>query len=231
MLNINDRPTWRVIKGGSRSYLDAMSKGYRLQIRLNTPVTAVRRDAQSAWLQSKGQWERFDAVFMACHSDQALRLLTDPSIDEQQVLSAIPYTENEAILHTDESLLPQRKLAWAAWNYHIPKGDDTNARLTYHMNILQDLPCKTSVLVSLNSADLIRPETIIHRVNYQHPLFTPEAVAAQGRQADINYHRTFYCGAYWRNGFHEDGVVSALQALKHFQDSFSDEQLSLPRAS
>jgi len=162
--------------------------------------------------------EHFDAVFIACHSDQALRMLADPTAPERQVLGAIPYQPNEVVLHTDTSVLPRRRLAWAAWNYHIPRLPQDRVAVTYNMNILQRLLSRTPFLVTLNMTHAIDPAKIIKRLSYQHPMFTPAGVAAQQRQGEINgAERTYYCGAYWRNGFHEDGVVSALNAINHFQ--------------
>jgi predicted NAD/FAD-binding protein len=181
--------------------------------------------------------ERFDAVFLACHSNQALTMLSDASGPEREVLGAIPYQENEAVLHTDIRMLPQRRLAWAAWNYHVPDGrhkDDNNQKvaLTYHMGILQSLESAEPFLVTLNRSHEIDPAKVIRRIRYEHPLFTPAAVAAQARQEEINGPLcTYFCGAYWRNGFHEDGVVSALAALKHFRERRGDAQRTLHRAA
>ncbi len=169
--------------------------------------------------------ERFDAVFLACHSDQALRLLADPSPAEREVLGAIPYQDNDVVLHTDTSLLPRRRLAWAAWNYHLPRRPQDRVAVTYNMNILQRLRSRTPFLVTLNRTDDIDPSQIIERLSYAHPLFTAAGVAAQQRQAEINgVRRTYYCGAYWRNGFHEDGVTSALEALRHFRACQPEQQ-------
>jgi predicted NAD/FAD-binding protein len=163
---------------------------------------------------------------LACHSDQALRLLADPSRIERDVLGAIPYQTNEAVLHTDTRLLPKRRLAWAAWNYHVlPEGRGPIA-LTYNMNILQRLDAPTPFLVTLNRSEAIDPARVIKRITYHHPLFTPSSVAAQARQRELNgAHRTYYCGAWWSNGFHEDGVVSALQALAHFEQDHAQRTL------
>ena len=169
-------------------------------------------------------------MFIACHSDQALSLLADATDAERDVLGAIRYQSNEAILHTDDSLMPARRRAWAAWNYHIPQDPERHVAVTYNMNILQGLETRTEYLVTLNNDRHIDPTKIIQRIDYEHPIYSQEAVRAQGRQADINCDRTFYCGAYWRNGFHEDGVVSALHALQHFDERLASEQLHLRRA-
>ena len=241
LLSVNDRPTWRVIKGGSRTYLDKLVAGHRDRIRLDTPVEWVRRYSEYIEVKAKGApVERFDRVFFACHSDQALKLLADPTPEEQEVLGAIEYQQNEAVLHTDHSLMPARRLAWAAWNYHIPRGasdPDGKVALTYNMNILQGLEAPVEFCVTLNYTHAIDPDKIIQTISYSHPVFTEAAVAAQKRHREINgAHRTYFCGAYWRYGFHEDGVVSALSALEHFRADKAgsgdeiDEQRYLLRA-
>jgi len=231
LLQTTDRPTWRVIKGGSREYVNKLVAGHRDRIRLNSPVQSVRRVGDGIELRSaSGGKEYFDYVFVACHSDQALSLLADATDAERDVLGAIRYQANEAILHTDDSLMPARKRAWAAWNYHIPRNLDRHVAVTYNMNILQGLETQNEYLVTLNNDRHIDPAKIIQRIGYEHPTYSQEAVRAQGRQADINCDRTFYCGAYWRNGFHEDGVVSALHALQHFEERLASEQLHLRRA-
>ena len=231
LLQTTDRPTWRVIKGGSREYVSKLVAGHRDRIRLNSPVQSVRRVGDGIELHSaSGGKEYFDYVFVACHSDQALSLLADATDAERDVLGAIRYQANEAILHSDGSLMPKRKHAWAAWNYHIPQNPDRHVAVTYNMNILQGLETQNEYLVTLNNDRHIDPTKIIQRIGYEHPTYSQEAVRAQGRQADINCDRTFYCGAYWRNGFHEDGVVSALHALQHFEERLASEQLHLRRA-
>ena len=232
MLNVNDRPVWRVIKGGSSKYVEKLVEGHRDRIRLNAPVESVQRFPGHVEVKVIGQEaERFDQVFMACHGDQALRLLADPSLTEEQVLGKFHYQPNEAILHTDDSLMPRRRRAWAAWNYHIPVYTQDRVALSYNMNILQGIEAPVTFCVTLNHAYAIQPEKIIQRFEYRHPVFTPDSVAAQERHAEINgAYRTYYCGAYWRNGFHEDGVVSALTALEHFKERLNNEQCNLRRA-
>ncbi|MFC1702189.1 NAD(P)/FAD-dependent oxidoreductase [Pseudomonadota bacterium] len=233
MLSVNDRPVWRVIKGGSNSYVEKLVAGHRDRIRLNAPVEFVRRFPGHVEVKVTGQeTECFDQVFMACHGDQALQLLADPSISEEQVLGKFQYQPNEAILHTDESLMPKRRRAWAAWNYHIPAYSQERVAVTYNMNILQGIKAPATFCVTLNHALAIRSDKIIKRFQYSHPVFTPESIQAQKRHAEINgAYRTYYCGAYWRNGFHEDGVVSALKALKHFEERLENEQRDFRRAS
>jgi predicted NAD/FAD-binding protein len=223
LLSVNQRPTWRVIKGGSRSYVEKLVAGHRDRIRLNEPVESIRRHPGYVAIKARGAaTERFDRVFLACHSDQAIALLADPTPQEREVLGAIRYQQNEAVLHTDDSLMPRRRLAWAAWNYHIPRGPadpEGKAALTYNMNILQNLDAPVQFCVTLNHTSAIDPGKIIQTVNYTHPVFTEKAVAAQKRHREINgANRTYFCGAYWRYGFHEDGVVSALNALEHFRE-------------
>jgi predicted NAD/FAD-binding protein len=231
LLQTTDRPIWRVIKGGSREYVRKLVAGHRDRIRLNSPVQTLRRVGDGIELHSaSGGKEHFDYVFVACHSDQALSLLVDATAAERDVLGAISYQSNEAILHTDATLMPTRKRAWAAWNYHIPQDPDRHVAVTYNMNILQGLETQNEYLVTLNDGRHIDPAKIIQRIAYDHPIYSQEAVRAQSRQADINCDRTFYCGAYWRNGFHEDGVVSALQAVQHFEERLASEQLHLRRA-
>ena len=232
LLQLNDRPEWRVIKGGSRQYVNKLVEGHRDRIRLNSPVQSVRRIDDRVEIETADAGrELFDYVFLACHSDQALALLKDASDVERDVLGAIRYQSNEAILHTDESLMPERRNIWSSWNYHIPDDPARHVAVTYNMNILQSLDAEKQYLVTLNNDRHIDPQKIIRRVQYEHPIYSREAVAAQARQAEVNAERTFFCGAYWRNGFHEDGVVSALNALNHFDERRTHGQLHLRRAS
>ncbi len=231
LLTVNDRPLWHVIRGGSRNYLEPLTSSFRHKVRLNSPVQQIRRFRDRVEITAAGQEPAgYDAVFIATHSSEALRMLEHASAAENEVLGAIPYRKNEAVLHTDTSLLPQRRLAWAAWNYHILKGQHDRVALTYNMNILQGIDAPVTFNVTLNNSAAIDPASILARVEYEHPLFTPESVAAQARHAEINgTQRTWYCGAYWRNGFHEDGVVSALDAVEHFNETIH-EQLHIRRA-
>ena len=232
LLQISDRPMWRVIKGGSREYVGKLVAGHQDRIRLNSPVQSIRRFDDCVEVHSAtGGAERFDYVFVACHSDQALALLQDATPAEREVLGAIQYQSNEAILHTDASLMPKRRCAWAAWNYHIPRDSSGHVAVTYNMNILQGIEADKQYLVTLNNDRHIDPGKVIRTVQYEHPVYSRESVEAQRRQAEINEHRTFFCGAYWRSGFHEDGVVSALNALGHFEERLSNGQLYLRRAS
>jgi predicted NAD/FAD-binding protein len=232
MLSVDRRPQWRVIRGGSARYLEKLAAGFSRHIRLSTPVQSVRRTATGAIINTERNGsEYYDAVFMACHSDQALRLLADPTLAETEVLSALPYQRNVAVLHTDARMMPRRKLAHAAWNYHLSRDETRPVSVTYSMNILQSLDAPVPFLVTLNREQDIDPKKVLARMEYDHPLFTARGVAAQRRQADINGIRnTYYCGAYWRNGFHEDGVVSSLNALTHFKErNLQHEELLVRR--
>jgi predicted NAD/FAD-binding protein len=161
-------------------------------------------------------------VFFACHSDQALNMIAQPTASEKQVLGAIKYQDNEVLLHTDASIMPKRKSAWAAWNYHLLAGDQSRVPVTYNMNILQSLDAEDQFCVTLNNSDAIDPSKVLKRLNYQHPIYTKASVAAQARQAEINGDRFYFCGAYWRYGFHEDGVHSALESIKQFKDDIGE---------
>lgn len=233
LLTLKDRPVWKVIKGGSRSYVEKLVEGHRNRIRLRTPVRKITRTPAGAVIYTdENPPETFDYVFLACHSDQALQLLADPTPAEKEVLGSIPYQPNSAVLHTDQSLMPRRRLAWGAWNYLIPNDRAEGVAVTYHLNRLQNLQCAKQYFVTLNSDHRIRPECIIRRMTYDHPVFTAESVSAQRRQPEINGpRRTFFCGAYWRNGFHEDGVVSALNALYDFDEELTHEERYFQRAS
>jgi predicted NAD/FAD-binding protein len=229
LLSIDNRPTWRVIKGGSARYVEKLTAPFRDRIRLRTPVEYVRRLPDRVLIKARGlEPEFYDHVFFACHSDQARRLLADGTPLEREVLSAIRYQENEVVLHTDTSLLPRTRRAWAAWNYHVLRENTGKVALTYNMNILQGLKARHTFCVTLNRSEMVDPASIIRRLVYHHPLYTPAGVAAQQRQHEVNgVNRTYFCGAYWRFGFHEDGVVSALNALKHFeQTTYAQRHLS-----
>lgn len=220
MLSVRDRPQWRTIRGGSATYIEPLTAPYRDRIRLQTPVRGLlRRDLGVDVTTDRGS-ERFDHAVLALHSDQALALLRDPSAQERDVLGAIPYQRNEAVLHTDERLLPRRRRAWAAWNYHIPPSRESPVTVTYNLTILQRLPTNTQFLVTLNQCDRIDPAKVLRRITYHHPVFTPAGVSAQARHAEISGSaRTHYAGAYWGNGFHEDGVNSALAVCSALGES------------
>ena len=230
-LSVNERPTWRVIKGGSREYVKRLTASFANRIHLATPVASVQRQPHQVAVRLKnGTVEHFDQVFMACHSDQALKLLADPSPEERDILGAIGYQANAALLHTDVRLMPKRPLAWAAWNYHLPREPRERVTVTYDMNILQSLDAPARFLLTLNRDEDVDPRKVLGSFVYHHPVYTTQAVAAQARRHEINgAHRTYYCGAYWGYGFHEDGVKSALVSLDEFRRHVSHAQPHLQR--
>ena len=219
MLTVDDRPQWRTVRGGSARYVEKLTAPFRDRIRLRAPVESVRRAPVGVFVKPVGsEAERFDRVFFACHGDQALRLLVDATATERAVLGAIRYQRNEVLLHTDTRVLPRRRLAWAAWNYHVVDRATERVAVTYHLNILQRIVSRTPLLVTLNLSDRIDDRQVIRDMVYEHPVYTREAVAAQARHAEIDgANRAYFCGAYWGFGFHEDGVASALAALDHFR--------------
>lgn len=232
MLTINDRPVWRVIRGGSARYVERLVAPFRERIRLKSAVERIRRQSDGVIVHVRGcEAEHFDHVFLACHADQALRLLADPAREEREILGALPYQQNEALLHTDTALLPRRRRAWAAWNYHRLPGHEARVALTYDMNVLQGLRSRETFCVTLNASEHVDPRRVLRRLEYSHPLFTPAGAIAQQRHREISgVRRTHYCGAYWRYGFHEDGVVSALQALALFDAACRSETNDAQRA-
>jgi uncharacterized protein len=215
MYSLRDRPQWRTVSGGSRSYVEAIVAPWRDRVRTGTPVRRIERLADGVRIEADGcESERFDQVVIATHSDQALALLADPSEAERDVLGAIPYQRNEAVLHTDERLMPRRRAAWSSWNFHLTPQPAAGTTVTYWMNKLQRLDARQDYFVTLNRTEEIDPAKVIRKIAYDHPVYTKEGVAAQSRHAEISNtaRRTHYCGAYWGWGFHEDGVVSAQRA-------------------
>jgi predicted NAD/FAD-binding protein len=235
LMQLSDRPQWRVIRGGSRQYLQPLMRRYADGFRPATPVERVSRDPRGVTVVPRdGGPEHFDQVVFACHSDQALAMLTDPTDKEREVLGAIRYQQNEAVLHTDAGLLPRRRRAWAAWNYCRPQQDARRVAVTYSMNILQSLPTDTQYLVTLNQSDRIDPACVIRRIDYAHPVYDVPSVRARRRRREISgVNRTAYCGAYWGFGFHEDGVQSAIAAVDDIcgtrREHESDAELYLSR--
>ncbi len=216
LLNVVRRPVWRVITGGSQTYVNALTAAFRNRIQLRSPVVAVRRLPDHVQVTVAGREpELFDHVVFACHSDQALRILgQDATPLERDVLGKLPYGRNVAVLHTDDSVLPKSRRAWASWNYRLTGDEDAPATVTYNMNILQGLRSRQTICVTLNDETRIDPSRILGRFNYEHPVFTIERSAAQARHSELlAANRTSFCGAYWNNGFHEDGVVSALRVV------------------
>lgn len=220
LLSVSDRPQWCVVEGGSSSYVAPLIESFKQHIRLNCAVTRVERDGDGVTLHSAAGAERFDKVVFACHSDQALALLAAPTRIEQEILGALPYADNDVVLHTDIRLLPQRPLAWASWNYRLGGPVDQPAAVTYDMNILQGIQSATTFCVSLNQTAAIDPSKILARYTYAHPQYSLAGMAAQARWEELlGANHSYFCGAYWANGFHEDGVVSALRVAREFGES------------
>jgi predicted NAD/FAD-binding protein len=217
LLSTSGHHPWRVIKGGSARYIDRLTAEFANRIRLRTPVRRLQRSSAGVRVSTDDGTENFDEVVVAAHSNQALQMLASPSPAEEEVLGAIGYQPNRAILHTDESVLPRRRRAWASWNYRTAREPDLPVAVTYNMTQLQRLHTDTSYCVSLNIEDELKEGSKIASFDFEHPLFTEAAVAAQSRHTEISgTDHIHYCGAYWRHGFHEDGVVSALAVCKHF---------------
>jgi predicted NAD/FAD-binding protein len=212
MLSVSGRPVWRVVRGGSASYVRALRARWQVKERIGCPVRAVRRGTGEVTVTHDGGRESFEHVVLACHSDQALALLTDPSERERSILGAIAYQENEVVLHTDAALLPRRRKAWAAWNALIPREPAAACTVSYCMSLLQGLDCPVPLIVTLNGAQAIDPAKVLRRMRYHHPLYSHAAVAAQRRRAEIQGgRRVWFAGAYWGWGFHEDGMRSAVE--------------------
>lgn len=218
LLDIKNRPQWYAVKGGSKAYIDPMISGFKDQIRLSTPVNSVVRD--DSWIEvnhATGK-ETFDQLVFACHSDQALDLLKNASIEEKAILGELLYQQNDVILHSDASLMPKKSLSWASWNFLAGEQEHNDPTLvTYCMNILQGIASDQPFLVSLNARHKIDPEKIIGEYDYTHPVYSVAGMKAQSRRNEISgVGRIHYCGAYWYNGFHEDGVRSALDIGEKF---------------
>jgi hypothetical protein len=217
LLRLRDQPRWRTVTGGSQNYVQAVLRPLQREgrVRLEAPVDKIRRHAGEVEVVGPGGVERFDHVIVAAHSDQALRLLSDPDRREQEILGAIRYQPNRATLHTDVRLMPRNRRAWASWNYHRLDASSDRATLTYYVNRLQVISSPTPLLVTLNQDDAIRPDQVIARMDYEHPVLSPLAVAAQRRRGEVSgARRTWFCGAYWGYGFHEDGVRSAVETCR-----------------
>jgi predicted NAD/FAD-binding protein len=217
-LNVRDQPQWLVVRGGSGRYVEKLIRPFKDGIRLNCPIKTIRRSDDAVHLTGPdGTSESFDHVVIAAHSNEALALLGDPDANEREILGAIPYQANQVMLHTDRSLLPARKSVWASWNYHIPAAKTDRVAVTYNMNMLQSLKISEQFMVTLNRAERIDRHKVIRDLLDHHPVYTPPSLAARKRLSEINgQRRTYYCGAYWGYGFHEDGVNSALEVCKHF---------------
>lgn len=215
---LRGRPSWRVIEGGSQRYVERLVASSSGSIRTGTPVRSVRRRDQAVEVSTEAHGtEVFDEAVLAVHSDQALALLGDPSDAEQAVLADVAYQPNEAILHSDASVMPSQRRAWSSWNYHVSAEEEGGATVTYWMNMLQSLPEAPPFFVTLNRTGAIDPRKVHRRIAYHHPRYDPAARAAQGRWSEINgVRRTWFCGAWWGWGFHEDGVQSALRVCEAF---------------
>lgn len=216
------KPAWRVIEGGSQQYVAKMTESFRDSIHLQTPVQSIRRldDGVEILTPRSSTPERFDEVVLALHSDQALRLLADPSPAESDVLGKLGYQQNEVVLHTDETVLPRRRRAWASWNYHVPVQARDMVAVTYNMNMLQGLAAPETFCVTLNGVEAIDESRVLKQITYHHPRFTLDSIGAQRRREEIcGLRHTHYCGAYWGYGFHEDGVVSALNVTARFGEA------------
>ena len=219
MLEIINRPKWWVIKDGSSAYIKKIIKGFESKINLSSPIRTVSRLDNGIEIETANSKKplMFDAVVFATHSDQALGMLKDPTEKEKDILSSIPYQKNEVLLHTDSSVLPKRKLAWASWNYQLDSNPESPVVLTYNMNILQSLDCDETFCVTLNDHQSVDKSKVLKKITYHHPLFTVKGIEAQKRKLEISgVNNTYYCGAYWHNGFHEDVVASAIEVCKHF---------------
>lgn len=222
LLDIANRPQWYVIPGGSRTYIDPLVQSFKDNIHLNANIDKVQRNEQGVVVvMTDGAEYEFDKVVFACHSDQALSLLENPSEDERKVLGSIPYTENSVVLHTDKKMLPKRKAAWASWNYFLDGAVDNAAVVTYQMNILQGIKSDIPFCVTLNYDKGIDESKVLRKFKYHHPVFNQTSIAAQKQKPLIDgKHNTYFCGAYWFNGFHEDGVKSAVDVAKQFGVEF-----------
>jgi predicted NAD/FAD-binding protein len=215
VLQLMGRPGWRTIPGGARRYVEALTSPFRDRVHQRSPVREISRRPDGVRFRAGDLIASFDEVVIATHSDQALAMLTDPSDAERRVLGAIPYQQNEAVLHTDARLMPWRHSARASWNYHLTDRPTGRTTVTYDMKRLQSLRADSELLVTLNRTDAVDPATVIRSIDYQHPVFTPDGMRAQARWGEISgVNRTHYCGAYWRWGFHEDGVWSGLRVAQ-----------------
>lgn len=211
MLQTDNRPQWRVVQGGSSSYVRALRASWTVRERLNCPVLSIRRHSQGAKVESAAGSEFFDQVVLACHSDRALALLADADEREREILGAMSYQTNDTVLHTDASVLPVRRKAWAAWNAWLPRDPSAGCTVSYCMNLLQGIESPEPFVVTLNRTSAIDPDKVLRRMSYCHPIYTPASVAAQQRKSEIQgQRRTWFAGAYWGWGFHEDGMRSAV---------------------
>ncbi len=218
MLKLRGRAPWRVVDGGSSRYVEAMRARWRVQVRTDCAAESVLRLADGVSIASDQGTEYFDHVVLACHSDQALALLGDADRLEREVLGAIRYQPNEVVLHTDERLLPRNRKAWAAWNAHVSADPEQPCTVSYCMNLLQGIDSLQPLVVTLNRREAIRPAHVLRVMNYAHPVLDQAMVLAQSRREQIQgRRRTWFAGAYWGWGFHEDGVRSAHSLVQAFE--------------
>ncbi len=218
LLQVGNHPRWSTVPGGSARYVEALTRTFRRKVRLQSPVVSITRNEDGVDIRPRhSEPETFDQVIVATHSDQALRMLSDPTARERELLTAFEYQTNEVALHTDSRVLPRRRRAWASWNYQVVDRDTGSSAVTYHMNRLQSINSPEQFCVTLNNLEGIDESKIVRRLQYQHPVFTHRSVSAQDQhEAVLGANRTFFCGAYWGYGFHEDGVDSALRVAAHF---------------
>jgi predicted NAD/FAD-binding protein len=229
MLQIRGRSPWRVVSGGSARYVDALRRHWRVHERLHCPVHSIERMPHGVRVRSAAGVEGFDEVILACHSDQALALLGDADAAEREVLGAIRYQSNEVVLHTDAALLPRNRKAWAAWNAHVPRDPAAPCTVSYCMNLLQGLPGRTPLVVTLNRSQAINPDKVLRTLHYAHPVHDHAAVRAQQRWAELQGRRhTWFAGAYWGWGFHEDGIRSARQVVDALRAQIQQRPVPLP---
>jgi predicted NAD/FAD-binding protein len=214
MLKTDNRPQWRTVCGGSSTYVQAFKQSFNGELRLDCPVQAIIRDNNGITIETKGDQKYYDKLILACHSDQALGLLQNASDQETEILGAMSFQKNDVVLHTDASLMPKHPKAWASWNALKLNEPQTHCTVTYYMNMLQNLEAPEPLLVTLNCTDRIDSEKILKRRSYHHPVYTPASLAAQKRRTEINgVNNTWYAGAYWGWGFHEDGAKSAQEVV------------------
>ena len=214
-LKVKDRPQWLTVQGGSGTYVDALLAELRGPLFLSTPVLGLRREDGKVWLKTAHEEQCFDQVVVATHGDTALRMLTDATPLEQDVLTPFTFQANDVVLHQDSSLMPKSKRTWSAWNYFVPSQGVVRATVTYWMNCLQNLHSAEPLFVTLNRSSEIASDKVLGRFSYDHPIFSAAAVASQARHAEISgVAGIHFCGAYWRNGFHEDGAWSALRVAQ-----------------
>jgi predicted NAD/FAD-binding protein len=214
MLKTDNRPQWRTVCGGSSTYVQAFKQSFNGELRLDCPVQAIIRDNNGITIETKGDQKYYDKLILPCHSDQALGLLQNASDQETEILGAMSFQENDVVLHTDASLMPKHPKAWASWNALKLNEPQTHCTVTYYMNMLQNLEAPEPLLVTLNCTDRIDSEKILKRRSYHHPVYTPASLAAQKRRTEINgVNNTWYAGAYWGWGFHEDGAKSAQEVV------------------